>query len=809
MLTAYKQILRAPLALLFVLLLVIGWAALHLDNFRFDASADTLVVKDDPLLLEYLEFARLFETDDFLVLTYTSEDIFSAASLAEIEKLQLEVSRLDGVRSTFSILDAPLLQSPPVPLDELSTGFNTLRDEATDRVLARQELTRSPLFSEYLVSVDGTSTAISIELVVDQALRDIYDRREKVADENRRERQALQEEYKERRQHFIRERARLVQGLREIRDHYQGDATLFISGVPMIAADMIDYIESDLVTFGGGVFALIVTMLFVFFREVRWVLLPLLTSAATLVVTSGIVASLDKPVTVISSNFIALLAIVTISLTVHLIVRYRELAATAGDHHQLVTDTMVSKFAPCFYTALTTVVAFGSLLASRIVPVEDFGWIMCLGVAVALAVTYTLFPSILLLLGPSRHPAGGRLRVTGFFQKLVTRFPRPTVLVAATLVLPCVAGIMQINYDNRFSDYFSPSSEIRLGMTHIDNHLGGTLPLDIYLRFNPFEPDAEEDDFFNEIEDDYPERYWFTPQKIQVIASLESAISERPEVGKTLSLGALEKTARAFNDERPLDAAQIAYVLGELPADIRDLLMRPYADPETGWMRINLRVRDTGPLFSKEQLIADIKSLAAKVEGLQTEEVVVTGVAALFEKMLKQLASSQRDTLIYVLIATFTMFALLLRSISLAALALMPNALAAAMMIAIMGFAGISMDMMTITIAAISIGIGVDNAIHYLHRYRFERERRSSVKESIVRAHDTIGRAMYFTAVTVVAGLSILTFSSFVPTVNFGILTACAMIFALFANMVILPALLLVTFGWKESAPEGRPESTP
>ena len=808
----YNRLLQTPWALTAVILLIAGWAALQLGSLRFDASADTLVVDDDPLFLEYLELAGQFSTDEFAILTYTSpdtsNDIFSRQSLAEVDQLQVEIGKLDGVASTWSFLDAPLLESPPIALDELAGDLNTLRSEKTDLNLAKQELTGSPIFSSFLVSPDGSTTAIRIDLTPDRELERLSEERRQVSLGLKTDPTGtIMERYSKKRMEFVASRAKLVEDLRQVRANYTGDAQLYISGVPMIAADMISYVESDLATFGGIVFVLVALMLYIFFRELRWVLLPLLTSAATVLITAGIVSFYGKALTVVSSNFISLLAITSISLTIHLIVRYRELSSSISDRHQLVMETMRSKLAPCAYTMLTTFVAFGSLLASRILPVEDFGWMMCLGVVVAFVVNYTLFPATLLLMRRSSGTEGNTPAVTRFFQQLVMRAPLPISVLAALMAVPCAIGITLLSYDNRFSDYFSETSDIRKGIVQLDNYLGGTLPLDIYLRFDPYE-EEEEDDFFDDIEDAWPERYWFTPGKIKTVADIEAAISAKPETGKAISIATLEQVARSFNDGEPLDATQISWVLGEFPADLRSLMIDQYASPQSGWMRINLRLRDSGPLFSKAQLIEDIKTIVAEYDGLKPDAITITGMAVLFENMLMQLAGSQRDTLAYVLGATFLMFAVLLRSIALAIMALLPNVLAAAMVISIMGYAGIPMDIMTTTIAAISIGIGVDDAIHYLHRFNTER-RVNDVRTSIMHSHNSIGRAMYLTTVTVIAGFSVLGFSNFTPTINFGILTALAMLLTLLANILVLPATLLAFYGWRERRESDRlPDSS-
>ena len=788
----YCKILDHPLATLLACLAVCLALASGLRDFRFDASADTLVVDGDPALAQYNDMASMFSGDEFIVLTYTSDDVLADESLAEIGALQQALADLPGVSGAWSILDMPLIESPPVPLEAIAEDYRTLLSPDVDLALARRELTQSPLVSDFLISADGETTAISATLERDTTLEALRLRWEEARRDGR-DAGAAKAAWQERRADYVANRDALIESLRSIRDGYTGEAQLFISGVPMIAADMLAYVRSDINTFGLLVLLLIVILLAFFFRNLRWVVIPLAICLTTVAVTTGILGWLDTPVTVVSSNFMSLLSIISISFSIHLIVRYRELQQQGElEHRAVVLETMRSKFAPCLYTALTTLFAFGSMFGSRILPVVDFGWMMCLGIVLALIITFLLFPTILLLLGPARpHAALARtIPLTEAFRFLSTERTKSVVLASILLAGPAVYGVTLISFDNRFIDYFSESTDIYQGMSQIDRHLGGTLPLDVYIRFDAFE--AGEDDFFDGFEEEYPERYWFTPEKIEVLRQVQFALEERSEIGKVISLASMEQLARRFNDGEALTGLEIAYVLGELPADIRNFLIEPYAHPAGGWLRINARITESLSDFSKDELIRDINRFATETVGISGQDVIVTGMVVLFNDMLQQLADSQSRTILYVIAATFVMFLLLLRSLKLAVIALVPNILAATLIISVMGYAGIPMDMMTVTIAAICIGIGVDDAIHYLHRFREELAGGGEVRDAVVRSHQTIGHAMYFTTMTVMGGFSVLVLSNFIPTIYFGLLTALAMALALLANMTLLPALLML-----------------
>lgn len=788
--------LQYPKSVLLLFLFLAMMAVSGITQFRFDASSESLVVQTDPKLLEYNRMASLFSGDDFVVLAYENDDLFSDEALAELAGLQAKMSVLPGIATTYSILDAPLLESPPIPLEEIADGYLTLQHPDVDRELAKIELTNSPLFSDYLISEDGHTTAISGSLEPDPELKALAEQRETDNDLGPDEKQALEEAYIEKRKAYEARRSELIEGLRSIRDSHPHREHIFISGVPMIAADMLAYVQSDLQTFGGIILLLIVVLLYIFFRKLRWVVLPLTICLTSVAISIGLLGHFDKPVTVVSSNFISLLSIISISFSIHLVVRYRELLAKDQlSHREMVDETMRSKFAPCLYTALTTLLAFGSMLTSGIVPVIDFGWMMCMGIVIALIVTYVLFPTLLLLIGGSEpsKTMGSRVSATVLFQELSVQHGKWIVLIGVLIFLVSGFGVTKLTFDNRFVDYFHEQTDIRQGMVKIDKKLGGTLPLDVYVRFEPYE--TYEDAFSAPGDTEFPERYWFTPEKLSLLNEIQQHLEKRPEIGKVLSLSSVEQIARKYNDNEPLTGFQLTYLLGKLPKDVKDFVIDPYADPNSGWMRLNARIAESQHVFSKTQLVKDIENFLTTDLQLAQEDMIVTGMVVLFDNMLKQLADSQIQTLGYLIVATLLMFGILLRSIRLAVIALLPNLLAALMILAFMGYAGISMDMMTVTIAAICIGIGVDDAIHYLHRFKLELESNDTVADAVVSSHQTIGRAMYFTTMTVMGGFSILAFSNFVPTVYFGLLTSLAMGLALLANLLLLPSLLMVVSG--------------
>jgi len=813
--TLYGAILKAPFLLAALLVAALATAAWQMPKFSFDASSDTLVSRADPDLIYYQELTETFGEEEFLFLTYAplNGELFSDASLAALGDLQKQLAALEGIESVFSVLDAPLLKSPPVGLLELATGFNTLVDPKVDRDMALNELTSSPIFSNLLVSADGGSTALRIALAPDPLHDQLLATREQIRDGfeagkvSETDLNKSEKMYAQQRVVFLQNRDQLLADIRTIRDQFSADAVLYLGGVPMVASDMIAFVKNDIAVFGALVLLVVMASLWFFFRRARWVFVPLTTALGSIVFTVGVLAWMGQAATVISSNFISLLAILTISFSIHLVVRYRELLADQpeADHKALVIEAQKSKFAPIFYTALTTLVAFASLISSDILPVIDFGWIMCIGVCLAFLSSSLLYPTILMLLpkGEQGTTLGASPALTRWLAELVSKASWLVLGATAVVAIVAVFGITRLSLDNRFIDYFKDGTEIREGMVYLDKNLGGTVPFEVVLQLEPWEDPAAsgedddfddgfgDDDFADEEGDTYPERYWFTPEKLALLGKLHDYIDSIPQVGKVLSMASLEKVARDFNDGEPLSSLVLAGVMGVIPADVRTLLVDPYANPAKGQLRIGVRVIESGEPFSRDDLLRDIDRFAVEELGLESGQVRSTGMMVLFNNMLKQLFASQTSTLAFVVGATLLMFALLLWSVPLAVMGLLPNVIAAGTVLGIMGYVGVPLDMMTITIAAISIGIGVDNAIHYLHRFKIEFAATQNAVEAVKRSHDSIGHALYYASFTIIAGFSILAFSSFIPTVYFGLLTALAMGLATMANLIVLPSLLI------------------
>lgn len=806
-------VLDRPWAVLVFLAAVVAAMVTQAGNFRLDASSDSLLLEGDEDLRYYRKVLDQYGTRDFLFVTYNPHaPMLDPAMLESLEALREDLLAVPAAEDVVTILDVPLLNSPPIDFTELGSTNRTLRDADVDRELAWRELATSPFYSDMLMSKDGETTALAVYLETDTVGNELLSERTRLRDARRegtldeaglRRLDEVTRQYADHMAEVAEQRAGTIAEVRAVLDRHRDEARIFLGGVAMIATDMIDFIDSDLRTFGISVFVFLILMLTVIFRRLRWVLLPLTACAASVVLMMGTLALARWPVTVISSNFVSLLLIICMSMTIHLVVRFRELQGKQPEAtpRELVAQTVHFMFIPILYAALTTMVAFVSLLISGIRPVIDFGHMMTAGIAMAFGVIFLLFPAVVALLprahGEERDFTRG---VTLAFARLTERHRKPILGIAAVLAVVSAFGAARLDVENRFIDYFDTDTEIFQGMLEIDQHLGGTTPLDIILEADPealVEDEEFEEDFYGDLGDEAGESspgYWFNPLRLGELRQLHEWLDAQPEIGKVLSLDTMIRMAESINDGEPLDDLKISLLregLSRLPEDMQEVLLRPFLSEDGNRLRVLLRVIDSDVNLRRAELIERVDRFLGEEMGYDESRYRQSGLLVLYNNVLQSLFASQIQTIGFVFLSILAMFLVLFRSLRLALIAILPNMLPALLVLGTMGWLGIPLDLMTITIAAISVGIAVDNTIHYIIRFRREFPEDRDYRATMWRCHGSIGRAMYYTSLTIVVGFSILMLSNFVPTFYFGLFTGLAMLTALVASLALLPALLL------------------
>lgn len=814
-----RLMLEKPKVVILCLLAAFAILGYQARNFRLDASAETLLLETDRDLQYSRMIKKRYGGYDYLLMTYApGGDLFADETLDNLTRLRDELKQLPSVASVVSILDVPLLESPPVPARELATNIRTLQSPDVDRKLARVEFQNSPLYRNLLVSPDLTVTALQINFKPDEAYERTRARRDQLRQKKitggltaaeTAEYRKVSAQYMKLKEVRKKNRHQAIAKIRAIMDRHRTEAELFLGGITMVADDLIRFIKNDLQIFGIGVLLFLIVVLRLIFKNKRWVLLPIFCCAFSVISMMGLLAMFDWPVTVISSNFISLQIIITMAVTIHLIVRYRDLSISdpAADRPRLIIDTVHKMATPCLYAALTTIAGFGSLLLCDIQPVRAFGWMMIAGLFVSLAVTFLLFPAWLMLLTKKTPPVRRKSRYS--LTALLARFTENhgiVILAISTVVFVLsMIGILRLTVENSFIDYFKDITEIHRGMKVIDQKLGGTTPLDVIIELaapassSPAavsaiaEQDDDEFDEFDEFEKaEDPEKYWFTAHKMQRIKKIHDYLDALPETGKVMSLATMLKIAEKLNQNRPLNNFQLALLYSELPARFKDMLLKPYVSVAHNQLRFSIRIRDSEKSLKRDRLLKKIRHDLVANFGLKNDRVHLAGLMVLYNNMLQSLFESQILTLGVVVVALMGMFMILFKSLKLSLIAIVPNLLAICAVLGFMGWMKIPLDMMTITIAAISIGIAVDNTIHYIYRFRHEFAVEKNYIRTVHRCHASIGYALYYTSLTIITGFSILALSNFIPTITFGLLTGLAMFIALIAALTLLPRLLII-----------------
>jgi len=816
-----KLVLKNPWPVLLIIILVCIVSGWYATDFKLDASAETLVLENDASLQYYRSIRARYGADDFLIITYTPhDDLFSAAVLADLDQLRSELETMERVESITSLLDVPLISSPPVTLADLDEEIRTLKSPETDIEMARHEFVTSPLYRNLIISPDGQTTALLVNFRRDENYYRLLNQRDRLrelqlttglSDSEADELDRISHEFNEYRASMLEQQDKDIAIVRALMDKHRGDATLYLGGVPMIVADSIEFIRHDLVTFGAGVLCFIIFILAIAFHRLRWILLPMVTCFATALIMIGFLGLIDWPVTVVSSNFISLLLILTLSFTIHLIVRYRELHAAdpEADMFSLAQQTIHSKAMPCFYTATTTMVAFGSLLFSGIRPVIDFGWMMAVGTIVAFILTFTLFPALLMLLEPGHYQKTRNLTAlfTALIAHLIEHYRITVPVVFIVITIWGIMGIGKLTVENRFIDYFKESTEIYRGMELIDRKLGGTTPLDVIIDAPADVPEPDGKDsgketadelFMDDLDEEFEgsagftaTSYWFNTYRLEEADRIHDYLDGLTETGKVLSISTAMHMLDTLNEGKPVDDFFLAILYKRMPDGFREALFSPYLSEDGNQLRFSIRVFESDSSLKRGELLQKIQHHLTDEMGLQKEQVHVTGMLVLYNNMLQSLFHSQVQTLGVVFLAIMLMFVVSFRSFKLAGIAIIPNMVSAILVLGLMGWLNIPLDIMTITIAAIVIGIAVDDAIHYVHRFKKEFRRDCGYWASVKRCHESIGLAMYYTSIIIALGFLILALSNFVPTIYFGLLTGFSMLVAMVANLTLLPILLV------------------
>ena len=794
---------HSKIALLFFFITIIFFAYSSKD-FQLDASSDTLILEQDQDLKEYRKIINNYGSSDFLIVTFTDKrKILTEDNLEIIKSFISRLNKLSWIDNVQSVFDVPLLEINNQNLTDLIDEILTISSPGIDLKLAEKELLNSPIFKNLIISEDATRTGVLINFKKDNDYEELIKERDnlkeekKLSNEQKNYLNKINIEYQTRKKSFDNERHQNINQIRElINDYSNKGLKIHLGGVAMIADDTITFVKNDIIVFGIGAIIFILIVLFVVFKNPIWMLVCISNCITSLVLMIGTVSLLDWKVTVISSNFIMLILILSLSMTVHIVVRFRQFLIDSKSYSntQALILTINKMYKPCLYAALTTIFAFATLYSSGIKPVMDFGLMMCVGLFITYVTSFTFLPLIISFLKLNVTNNILKEKNKGLFTYLPLNFPKILLLSFFTIFCISFYGATKLKVENSFVDYFKKDTEIYQGMKLIDDKLGGTTPLDIIIDFkneSDVLSDVSVDDEFMDFGIEYdPADYWFTNEKINIIKNIHDHLEEYPFSGKVLSLASIVRTAEKLNSNNEFDTLELSILYKKLPNDLKSQIINPYVLIDDDQARITMRVIDTHPELNRANFIADLNNHIENNYSTGAINVSIAGVLILYNNMLQSLFDSQIKSLSIVLFGIFLMLFFLFRSLKIAIAAIVPNLVACFVILGTMGLVSIPLDLMTITIAAITIGIAVDNSIHYIYRYKEYYTENRDHRETLIKCNDTVGVAIKNTSYTIIAGFSILIFSNFYPTIYFGLFTALAMSVALFGSLTLLPILL-------------------
>ena len=779
------------ICLLFILLFF-GYQSL---NLKLDASSDTLILENDKDLIASREVSDTYSSNEFLIITLSDADgIVTTKNIEFIKTLDQKIKQFEWVVSTQSILDAPLLTINNQSLSDLANEIKTLKDTGINIIDAEEELKKSPIFRELVISEDGSTSAILINLRENERLNELIKlRSEKLSNDKR---EIINQEYENIKKTNDKKRSQNIFEIRNLIKEFSNQGIeMHLGGIPMIADDTITFVKNDMMVFGFGVLIFILLVLYLIFRSPIWIAIALSNCIFSLILMVGVVSFLNWKITVISSNFISLMLILSLSMTVHIIVRYRQIINDNENLERidLIKNCCLKMVYPCLFTALTTIFAFGTLYSSGIKPVMDFGLMMCLGLTITLATSFIYLPIILSFFNLKNNLNLASNTSNNILLRLAKNYQLLVIISFFFMFIVGIYGVQLLKVENSFVDYFKKDTEIYKGMKKIDQKLGGTTPLDIIIQFN-----SDDDNNIDEIDEDFldfeidynPEDYWFTKEKINIVKGIHDHLDSYPFSGKILSLASLVRTAEQLNNNKEFDALELGILYKKLPSDLKDQILSPYLSIEKNQARISMRIIDTHEELRRNEFIKNLTMYINENFNSDAYQVSISGILILYNNMLQSLFDSQIKSLLIVMVGIFFMLSVLFRSLQIALVTIVPNIIACFTILGTMGLLNIPLDLMTITIASITIGIAVDNCIHYVYRYKEYYNQTNNHLETIALCQNTVGRAIQNTSFTIIAGFSILIFSNFYPTIYFGIFTAMAMFIALLGSLTLLPTLL-------------------
>ena len=808
----YKKIIEQPKLILILLLILLSLAFYQGKKFQLDASADTLLIENDPDLNYLRSVNERYASEDFFVVTYSPKEILNKSNIKEFKKFVDEINNFKWVSKTISVLNSPLFESSDKPLIEKIKDIEYITNKDVDFNKALRELKNSPVYKKLIINDDASVFGIVVYIKDNQEYLSALKLNKNLLDKKQKNLLTSEDKIQLEKHSIYLEKLKKQRNKEyedynaEIRSHitnYKSQASINLSGIPMIVEDLINYVKKDIVIFGSGVFIFMLITLWIIFRDIKWVIFPLLSCLISIALMIGTLGYLNWKVTVISSNFISIMLVLTMEINIHYIQRYKQFQNLypKKNETELTELTANGIFQSILYGVFITIIGFLSFIFCDIRPVIDFGYMMSVGLIISMLVTMILLPSLIIQFKP-KITKKDKVKDSKFFKNLANFAINQKLLIifsSAAILIASFYGSSKITVENSFINYFNKDTEIYKGMKLIDEKLGGTTPLEIIVKFkdSSSKKDSSDDFFETSSSDEFKDSYWFTNFRTGTITNIHKYLESLPEIGKVLSFYSVIQMGEKINDNKKLGSLEMAILYSKLPDDIKKNIVSPYISIENNEARFSVRVVDSNPNLNRKELLKKIQNHLEENLKLSKDDFKITGVFVLFNNQLQSLYKSQIQTLSFSYFGILLALFLLFRSWKLSLIASAPDMVASMLILGSLGFLKIPLDMMTITIATIVMGIGTRAGIYYINRFKSEFAIHKDYKKTIIACHETVGRSIVIAALTIIFGFSILVLSNFNPTINFGILIGIAIFAALILSLTIMPLLLLITKPFK------------
>jgi predicted RND superfamily exporter protein len=808
----YKKIIEQPKLILILLLILLSLAFYQGKKFQLDASADTLLIENDPDLNYLRSVNERYASEDFFVVTYSPKELLNKSNIKEFKKFVDEINNFKWVSKTISVLNSPLFESSDKPLIEKIKDIEYITNKDVDFNKALRELKNSPVYKKLIINDDASVFGIVVYIKDNQEYLSALKLNKNLLDKKQKNLLTSEDKIQLEKHSIYLEKLKKQRNKEyedynaEIRSHitnYKSQASINLSGIPMIVEDLINYVKKDIVIFGSGVFIFMLITLWIIFRDIKWVIFPLLSCLISIALMIGTLGYLNWKVTVISSNFISIMLVLTMEINIHYIQRYKQFQNLypKKNETELTELTANGIFQSILYGVFITIIGFLSFIFCDIRPVIDFGYMMSVGLIISMLVTMILLPSLIIQFKP-KITKKDKVKDSKFFKNLANFAINQKLLIifsSAAILIASFYGSSKITVENSFINYFNKDTEIYKGMKLIDEKLGGTTPLEIIVKFkdSSSKKDSSDDFFETSSSDEFKDSYWFTNFRTGTITNIHKYLESLPEIGKVLSFYSVIQMGEKINDNKKLGSLEMAILYSKLPDDIKKNIVSPYISIENNEARFSVRVVDSNPNLNRKELLKKIQNHLEENLKLSKDDFKITGVFVLFNNQLQSLYKSQIQTLSFSYFGILLALFLLFRSWKLSLIASAPDMVASMLILGSLGFLKIPLDMMTITIATIVMGIGTRAGIYYINRFKSEFAIHKDYKKTIIACHETVGRSIVIAALTIIFGFSILVLSNFNPTINFGILIGIAIFAALILSLTIMPLLLLITKPFK------------